>query len=101
MSGQGTNRQIDAYGEDRALKQHESEMIEIIREKTGGACGSVLDLGCADGLFLARIAEELRSEVAHGVELDDVLAVRAKQRISHRGRVFCVPAQQFHPGNQR
>lgn len=101
MPGQEINRQIDAYAEGRALKQHETEMIEIIRDKTGGACDSVPDLGCADGLFLARIVGEFRPEVAHGVELDSSLAARAQQRIHHRGRVFCVQVQEFNPGNQR
>lgn len=101
MPGEGINRQIDAYSENRALKQHESEMIALIREKSGGVCSSVLDLGCADGLFLARFVEEFRTEVAHGVELDGGLAARAQQRIGTRGRVFCVPAQEFDTGGQR
>lgn len=90
MSGQGTNCQIYAYGENRAPKEDESEMIELIREwsRGEGACSSVLDLGCADGMFLASVIEEFRPDVAHGVELGHGLAARTQQRIGNRGRVF-------------
>lgn len=90
MSGQGTNCQIYAYGENRAPKEDESEMIELIREwsRGEGACSSVLDLGCADGMFLASVIEEFRPDVAHGVELGHGLAARTQQLIGNRGRVF-------------
>lgn len=94
MSGHGFNNQIAAYDAARGLKQHEIEMVQLLKNHR---FSSVLDIGCADAKFLEQVSNEFSPQILHGVELDSKLANLGNQRLEGLGQVFCCSAADYHP----
>lgn len=72
---------IEAYKEtDRPLKYHEIDMLEIMAKTLPEITGRVLDIGCADAVFLRAMAEKYPAAFYEGIDLSDKLLDVAKQR---------------------
>ena len=64
----------------RSLKEHEKQMIKLIKKYNNKKKINVLDLGCADGIFLQNLSKFLKIENLTGVDLDRRLIKVAKSR---------------------
>ena len=64
----------------RSLKEHEKQMIKLIKKYNNKKKINVLDLGCADGIFLQNLSKFLKIENLTGVDLDGRLIKVAKSR---------------------
>ena len=80
-----SNSAIEAYlAEDRELKFHEIEMLNLIQKHCRGAPGQrLLDLGCADALFINHLRKCYPQSEIIGVELDSTLCERARTLTGH------------------
>jgi trans-aconitate methyltransferase len=84
------NRQTDVYKEERELKYHELRMLELLRARFGAFRGSLLDVGCASGSFLAVLRQAFPSARLLGLDCDDTLLGIARERLRGR-RVEIIP----------
>lgn len=65
---------------DREIKEHEKEMLRLIHAATHRRPIDVLDVGCADGLFLEAVSRELDCRTVHGLDNDPELVSVARKR---------------------
>lgn len=76
------NRQVGAYlSEFRPLKFHETRLLEILRQDLGDFTGTLIDVGCASGLFLSHLRPAFPAAQLRGLELHDDLIAAAKKRL--------------------
>ena len=73
------NTQTDAYAPCRALKEHEKLMLKKIREFSHEK-STILDIGCADGLFISELAKELPNAIITGIDISSKLIATAKTK---------------------
>ena len=82
MADQGTtNLQVDAYSSERLLKHHETKMIRILSDGgqlSGDRC-RLLDIGCADGVFLRVLRNEFPRAVLEGLEGNSTFVERGRE----------------------
>jgi SAM-dependent methyltransferase len=76
------NRQIDAYLQARPLKQHEQEMLDLIRADYPTFNGRVLDIGCATGTFMQAMLEFYPDADYTGIELSDALIDAGREKLA-------------------
>ena len=82
---------IEAYADfDRPLKYHEEDMLSLMRETFDDITGSVLDIGCADALFLDAVGRTFPNAQLEGVDLSEELVARCKERFEGRDAKFSV-----------
>ena len=88
---QSPNVQIDAYLAPRSLKQHEEEMLALIGERhAAGFAGRVLDIGCANGGFLAELSTLLPNATKVGIDSSERLIAMARERVVDQHTTFLV-----------
>lgn len=63
------NTQTEIYVPDRALKQHEHEMLVLVAQRFANRDFTVLDIGCADGLFCKALKEQFSAARITGFDL--------------------------------
>jgi len=81
ISRQLGNRQIEAYLEDRDLKEHERRQLEIIAREFPQFAGSAMDLGCATGALLKALGERYPDAELTGVDIAPALLDGARDRV--------------------
>ena len=94
-----TQKELSALYQEMDVRVYESELrgraetagrhLDIVKKCCRG--GSLLDIGCASGLFLERAAEA-GWEVT-GIEPSEILYRRAKEKLAERGEVVCATLQ--------
>ena len=74
---------IEAYEDlERPLKYHEEDMLRIMHETFDDIQGHILDIGCADALFLEAVGTAYPQVQLEGVDLSEELIERCHQRFS-------------------
>jgi SAM-dependent methyltransferase len=93
------NVQIDAYLAPRPLKQHEEEMLALIKERQlPGFAGRVLDIGCANGEFLLALGKVFPEATTVGIDASERLIAMARERAEGSRATFAVEdALTFRP----
>jgi trans-aconitate methyltransferase len=74
---QNKNTQTEVYVANRSLKQHEEEMLELVAARFVDREFSVLDIGCADGLFCKALKERFPRARVTGFDLSAELISQA------------------------
>ena len=75
-----TTSQNEAYTPNRALKQHEQEMLDLIAKHFSDETFTILDIGCADGLFSEAVKRRFTRALITGVDISETLTARARYR---------------------
>jgi trans-aconitate methyltransferase len=75
-----TTSQTEAYVENRAMKQHELEMLDLIASHFNDRAFTALDIGCADGLFCEALKQRLPDAQILGIDISEELICRANSR---------------------
>jgi len=65
---------------DRELKEHEKYLLQLLQDCQQKQSVNVLDLGCADGLFMEVISKKLKCKRIDGIDNDINLVSRALDR---------------------
>lgn len=64
----------------RELKEHEKIMLSLFRDYMGERTFDILDIGCADGMFLQHMSHEVHCGNIIGIDNDEVLVDTANGR---------------------
>lgn len=64
----------------REIKEHEKAMLRLIETVASKDPIDVLDVGCADGLFLEAVSNQLVCRTVHGLDNDAELVAVARER---------------------
>ncbi|MCK4302990.1 MAG: class I SAM-dependent methyltransferase [Candidatus Eisenbacteria sp.] len=92
------NTQIDAYRGTRAIKQHQREMLALVRENFPEFDGRGLDIGCAEGAFMHLLADCFPKAQLTGIDLSAELIALARERWTGGAARFVVAdALEFEP----
>jgi trans-aconitate methyltransferase len=75
------NTQIDAYKKERGPKEHELEMLELIKETAPEFSGHLLDIACASGNFLKLLRTEFPKANLTGFDLSEELLGLAREKL--------------------
>ena len=75
------DKNLNYLNKFRTLKEHEKQMFKLIKKYNNKKKINVLDLGCADGIFLQYLSKFLKIENLTGVDFDRRLIKAAKSRI--------------------
>ena len=75
------DKNLNYLNKFRTLKEHEKQMFKLIKKYNNKKKINVLDLGCADGIFLQYLSKFLKIENLIGVDFDRRLIKAAKSRI--------------------
>lgn len=75
-----TTSQNEAYVANRDLKQHEQEMLDLVAKHFSDEAFTVLDIGCADGMFSEALKRRFTSARITGVDISENLITRANSR---------------------
>lgn len=95
------NSQIEAYTIKRNIKEHEIELLKIIRKDFCNFSGSVLDIGCASGSFIELMASAYNHAEFTGFDIAGELIDAAKERkIAAKANFFVSDALNFEPGRE-
>jgi 2-polyprenyl-3-methyl-5-hydroxy-6-metoxy-1,4-benzoquinol methylase len=71
----------EAYrNQQRDIKEHEKVMLRLIEATASRGPIDVLDVGCADGLFLEAVSNQIACRTVHGIDTDPELVSVARQR---------------------
>ena len=65
---------------DRDLKEHERTMLRLVQGAIPSRPIDVLDVGCADGLFLEALSRQVECRTVHGLDNDPALVSVARAR---------------------
>ena len=95
------NKQITAYLEDRDLKSHQRQTLEILRGEQIPP-GDILELGSANGKMLARIAAIFPARQIDGVEIAGGLHEMALVETQGLNNVECICSDilEFQPARE-
>lgn len=77
----GKNLQIDAYLKPRPLKQHEEELLAMIRKDSPEFNGRVLDIGCASGNFIQALGTVYPYAHYTGIDASEELIQIAREKL--------------------
>lgn len=93
------NTQIDAYKPCRALKEHELLMMKNVLNHS---CENsiILDIGCADGLFISELSKQLPKSNITGIDISSKLIDIANAKKCHNCTFLVEDAEKFEP-NQK
>ena len=81
MSNDITDAKNFAYSNyDRSLKNHEKKMLQLIDKHIEKDFIDVLDIGCADGIFLEALSGQKKCGLVDGLDNDSALVQRARER---------------------
>ncbi len=72
------NTQVDAYKGSRSPKQHHIETLDLIRSHYPDFNGSLLDIGCAAGVFAELFAHSFPKSSVTGIDVNEELLDIAK-----------------------
>jgi hypothetical protein len=93
------NSQIEAYREERPPKEHENQLLGMIRKDWPAFEGSMLGIGCATGLFIEMMSSQFPNAEYTGFDLSEELIARARGRnVSARCTFEVGDALSFNPG---
>lgn len=82
---------IEAYEDlDRPLKYHEEDMLSYMKETLPDITGAVLDIGCADALFLEAVGKTYPNAQLEGVDLSEELIARCEERFKGTDAKFSI-----------
>jgi len=73
------NKDTDVYFEYESLKQHQKEMLLLMRENISFSKGNFLDLACASGIFANAFKSNWPNFKIKGIDLDSELIAKAKK----------------------
>ena len=73
------NKDTDIYFEYETLKEHQKEMLLLMRENIFLPKGNFLDLACAGGIFANAFKKDFPSFQIKGIDLDTKLIAKAKE----------------------
>jgi trans-aconitate methyltransferase len=73
------NKDTDVYFEHKSLKEHQKEMVSLMRKTVSLKTGSFLDLACAGGIFANAFKDAFPTFEIKGIDLDSKLIAKAKQ----------------------
>ena len=93
------NTQTDAYNPCRALKEHELLMLKKAR-KFSYENSTILDIGCADGLFISEVAKELPKALITGIDISSKLIDIAKAKKCQNCTFLVEDAEKFEPNKK-
>jgi SAM-dependent methyltransferase len=81
MNKDVTDAKNFAYAnQDRGLKNHEEIMLQLIDKHIELDAIDVLDIGCADGIFLEELSSHKKCSLVDGLDNDLALVERARGR---------------------
>ena len=73
------NKDTDVYFEYESLKEHQKEMLMLMRENISFSKGNFLDLACASGIFANAFKSDWPTFKVKGIDLDSELIAKAKK----------------------
>lgn len=74
------NSQIAAYSAKRSPKEHDLELLEMIKTDVPNFSGVVLDIGCAAGSFIDLMARTYPDATYRGIDISERLIAEASNR---------------------
>ncbi|MBZ0265987.1 class I SAM-dependent methyltransferase [bacterium] len=97
----GKNVQIEAYRGDRSLKHHDRQLLDMIRKNHPEFRGSLLDIGCAAGVFIENMLNYFPDAHYTGFDTSEELVDNGKQ-ILNRPNVELIVADvmEFTPSKK-
>jgi trans-aconitate methyltransferase len=84
------NTQIEAYLKPRELKEHEKEMLELIKADFPVLRGKILDIGCAAGDFINELDKIYPQAQITGLDINENLIELARKKIARENINFVV-----------
>ncbi len=78
MMNKLTNKDTDVYFEHESLKEHQKEMLLLMRENISLSNGNFLDLACASGIFANEFKSNWPNFKVKGIDQDAKLIAKAK-----------------------
>jgi 2-polyprenyl-3-methyl-5-hydroxy-6-metoxy-1,4-benzoquinol methylase len=84
----------------RQIKEHEKAMLRLIQVAVPQRPIDVLDVGCADGLFLEAVSQQFECRTVHGLDNEAELVSIARRRTygNSRADIFLADADRFRTG---
>lgn len=73
------NKDTEIYFEHESLKEHQKEMLLLMRDDISSSKGNFLDLACAGGIFANAFKNNFPSFQIKGIDLDSNLITKAKE----------------------
>jgi trans-aconitate methyltransferase len=93
------NRQTDAYKPHRELKEHEILMKNKVLDYSSPN-STILDIGCADGLFISEVAKELPKALVTGIDISSKLIAAANAKECQNCSFLVEDAEKFEPNKK-
>lgn len=93
------NTQTDAYKPSRALKEHELLMMKDILNYSYEN-STILDIGCADGLFISELAKKLPNAHITGIDISSKLISAANAKECQNCTFLVGDAAKFRPNKK-
>ncbi len=90
------NTQTDAYQPLREMKEHEMLMMKKALNYSYEN-STILDIGCADGLFISEVAKELPKALITGIDISSKLIDIAKAKKCQNCTFLVEDAEKFEP----
>jgi len=84
------NQEIESYLRPRSLKQHEKEMLKIIKKHCPDFNGHLLDIGCATGANIKAMSDIWPDATYTGIDISDKLIRLAKKKLTRMNAEFLV-----------
>lgn len=85
------NSQIKAYVGSREPKYHQLELVKIIKERNPDFSGSLLDIGCASGVFIELFKKNFPKSKCVGVDISaELVEIAIKENKENSECLFYV-----------
>jgi len=90
-------RNIAYENSNRGLKEHEKLMIKYVQENIQDSRVDILDIGCADGLFLDELSKVVDCNRLDGIDNDPNLITTANEKVykANESVFYCCDIQEF------
>ena len=89
--------QKEAYQSGRELKEHEAQLLDKIILKFANDTISMLDIGCADGLFCRHLSKALPKSSITGIDISEKFISQAKSHNHSNCKFLPGNAESFIP----
>lgn len=93
------NTQTDAYKQHRELKEHEILMKNKVLDYSSPN-STILDIGCADGMFVSEVAKKLPKALITGIDISSKLIDIANAKKVQNCTFLVEDAEKFEPNKK-
>jgi trans-aconitate methyltransferase len=92
------NTQVEAYHDNRQLKEHHKDLIYLLKRDYSSFSGRLMDIGCADGKFLAHLRDNFPEATLIGIDADKELIASGREQYEDLNlQLHCGDAIEYSP----